>query len=202
MGGRGSSSGRGGGAKSEIQNRLAGNQIELDYALMKSREWGNIKGGGTLKSREMFYQWNDEVRRLQEERRLLESVPKINNPAGIPDNAMTQDEFLMLKGFGSPVSNYGVDKIGGANMTRMSTRQRQKTYQEIDRKAVEYSQQRNNAKAEYDNLVKAGIIRDKTATEKMITTAHGNPDNTAVQAARRMAERRGINWKTGKKLRR
>ena len=59
-------------------------------------------------------------------------IPRRNNPAGIPSNAITQDEYLALYGLRSPVSSYGVDKIGGANMTRMSQKQRDKTYSEMN----------------------------------------------------------------------
>lgn len=78
MGGRGSSSGRGakGRGKSAIKNLLAGNQVELEYAQMKAHEYGNVTGGGTRKTREMFLQWNDEVKRLQNERQRLETALK------------------------------------------------------------------------------------------------------------------------------
>ena len=49
-------------------------------------------------------------------------------------------------------------------------------------------------------LVKQGKIVPKTPIEKTITAAHGHPDSTVTQAARRMAEKRGIDWRTGKKL--
>lgn len=62
MGGRGSSSGGGGKA-----SKLKGLQIDLNYALMKAHEFGNAPYGGTKKTRELFYEWNDEARRLREE---------------------------------------------------------------------------------------------------------------------------------------
>lgn len=130
------------------------------------------------------------------------SAPKLNNPAHIPSNAMTEDEYLALNGYGSPVSSYGVDKIGGANMTRMSQRQRDKTYAQITENQNEYSAKRAELKEQYKNLISRGVIRDKTKEEKIVTRAHGNPDNTSTQAARRMAEKLGIDWRTGKKLKR
>lgn len=201
MGGRGGSSGSGGGGASAqaIKNALAGNKVALDYALMKRNEYGNVKGGGTKKTREAFEMWNDEVKRLQEERRTLESVPKINNPAKIPNNAITEQEFLDFRGVGDNVSGYGVDRIGGANLTRMSEKQRTVAKTDIAKGVNDYHQKRSEAKAEYKFLVDKGVLRDKTSIEKLITKAHGNPDNESTQAARRMAKKRGIDWRTGKK---
>ena len=50
------------------------------------------------------------------------------------------------------------------------------------------------------NLVDSGKLRPKTAIERTIEKAHGNPENKETQAARRMAAKRGYDWKTGKKL--
>lgn len=41
-----------------------GLEADLDYASMKAHEYGSLKYGGTLKTRELFNQWNDEVKRL------------------------------------------------------------------------------------------------------------------------------------------
>lgn len=66
MGGRGGSSGAGGGG-GNAQSKLAGLQADLDYALMKAHEYGNVPYGGTLKTRERFIMWDDEVRKLREQ---------------------------------------------------------------------------------------------------------------------------------------
>lgn len=127
-------------------------------------------------------------------------APRMNNPANIPSNAMTEDEFLMLRGVGDSVSGAGVDMIGGANQTRMSDKQRQKVQQKISQERDAYYERRQAARQEYKSLVESGKIRDKTSVEKMLTRAHGNPDNASTQAARRMAEKRGYDWRTGKKV--
>lgn len=201
MGGRGGSSGQAdsGASAQAIKNALASNKVNLDYALMKRDEYGDVKFGGTKKTREAFEMWNDEVKRLQKERRILESIPKINNPAKIPNNAITEQEFLTLRGVGDNVSGYGVDRIGGANLTRMSEKQRTAAKTDIAKGVNDYHQKRSEAKAEYKFLVDKGVLRDKTSIEKLITKAHGNPDNESTQAARRMAKKRGIDWRTGKK---
>lgn len=130
---------------------------------------------------------------------MTSGIPKLNNPAGIPSNAITEEEFLTLRGVGDALSGAGIDRIGGANMTRMTEKQRTKAKAEIAQQASQYYDERAKARAEYKSLVDSGKIRDKTPVEKMLTKAHGNPDNASTQAARRMAEKRGYDWRTGKK---
>lgn len=55
-------------------------------------------------------------------------------------------------------------------------------------------------KEEYRRLVEAGELRDKTIIEKTLTRAQGHPDNESVQAARRICEKRGYDWRTGEKI--
>ena len=128
------------------------------------------------------------------------AIPKMNNPAGIPSNHMTEDEFLALRGVGDAVSGIGIDRYAGANMLYLSNKQRQKTLSDINAQNDVYYANRAKAKAEYKMLVSQGKIIPKTAIEKTITAAHGNPSLQSTQAARRMALKRGIDWKTGKKL--
>ena len=125
---------------------------------------------------------------------------KMNNPANIPSNAITLEEFYRLRGVGYATSGVGIDRYAGANMTRMSDKQRKKAFEEINKENDKYYQTREDARKEYQSLIDKGVIRDKTPIEKTITAAHGNPDLKATQAARRMCEKRGINWRTGKKL--
>ena len=49
------------------KNKLAGLQVELDYARMKAHEYGNAAYGGTKKTRERFEMWNNEINRLTKE---------------------------------------------------------------------------------------------------------------------------------------
>lgn len=46
----------------------------------------------------------------------------------------------------------------------------------------------------------SGKIRNKTAIEQSLTTAHGHPDLESTQAARRILAKKGIDWKTGEKI--
>lgn len=64
----------------------------------------------------------------------------------------------------------------------------------------DYQAKKQKAKLEYQALVSQGKIIPKSAIERIITSAHGRPDLQATQAARRMAKKKGIDWKTGKKI--
>ena len=113
---------------------------------------------------------------------------------------MTEDEFLALKGLGSAASGIGIDRYAGANMYYLTNNQRRKTLQEINSQNDTYYANRAKAKEEYKSLVEQGKIVPKTTVERIITSAHGHPDLQATQAARRMAKKKGIDWKTGKKI--
>lgn len=127
------------------------------------------------------------------------AIPRIKNPAGIPSNAITEDEFLGLKGVGDISSGYTIDKVRG-NRSLKTQRGQDRFEKEVLQANAEYSQKRASARAEYRNLVSTGKIRDKTTLEKRITKANGHPDNPATLAARRMLKKQGIDWKTGKKI--
>lgn len=64
MGGRGGSG---------IASKRAGLEEELKWAERQAHIFGSVKYGGTKATRELFYQWNDEVKRLQNE---LAKLPK------------------------------------------------------------------------------------------------------------------------------
>lgn len=127
------------------------------------------------------------------------AIPRIKNPAGIPSNAITEDEFLGLRGVGDISSGYALDKLRG-NRVLKTQRGQNRFDKEVLKANYEYSQKRASAIAEYRSLVSTGKIRDKTPLEKRITKANGHPDNPSTQAARRMLKKRGIDWKTGKKI--
>lgn len=71
---------------------------------------------------------------------------------------------------------------------------------EADAARNEYSLKRNAAIDEYNNKVKDGKIRVPGTIEKLLKKSKGHSDNPSVQAARRSLKKRGIDWKTGKKL--
>lgn len=127
-------------------------------------------------------------------------VPKINNPANIPSNHMTEDEFLQLRGVGTPFGDAGIDRVGGANMFYLSEKQRKKALADIAAQNELYYNERAKAREEYNALVAEGLIIPKTTIERIITSAYGNPELNSTKAARRMATKYGIDWETGKPL--
>ena len=54
-----------GSSSKSISNQIKALEIDLRYALLKTEEYGNVPYGGTKSTREKFYEWNEEVHRLQ-----------------------------------------------------------------------------------------------------------------------------------------
>lgn len=63
---------------------------------------------------------------------------------------------------------------------------------EKDRKLII---RREELRKEYWQKVENGELRPPTRNEKLISTANGNPDNECVIAARRLSEKKGIDWR-------
>lgn len=111
---------------------------------------------------------------------------------------MSLDEFMGLKGVSSPLSGYMDDKMRLPHgETQRQSERRQK---EAAKVRVEYEKKREAARAEYKALVDSGKVRPPTEMEKRLKIAQGRSENAAVQAARRVLTRRGIDWRTGKAL--
>ena len=126
-----------------------------------------------------------------------ERAAQRSNAASGP-KPMTEDEYLGSKGLSSPVSDWTLDKVRIPHGE--TDRQKKKRIAEGKKEAEEYQRKREQAKQEYQEKVKNGELRDKTTIERMIDRANGHPDNPSTQAARRIAEKRGIDWRTGKPL--
>lgn len=111
---------------------------------------------------------------------------------------ISEEEYLGTLGLSSPVSDYTLDT------TRLphgeTARQRAQRLRESERAMNDYAQRRNAAKAEYARLVEQGSVRPPTRIESMVRVANGNEDNDSVRAARRALEKRGYDWRTGRKL--
>lgn len=112
---------------------------------------------------------------------VIATAPTMDNPCGIPSNAMTEDEYLGFKGCSSPVSNYVIDKLR-CNKNLKSDQGKRKFQKECKIAADKYHIIRENEKQNYDFLLSCDILRDKTPIEKLLTKAHGHPDNPSVQA--------------------
>ena len=105
----------------------------------------------------------------------------------------TLDEYLGAKGLSSPISDYMIDKM---RIPHGQTEKQAKAMERDARRAAEeYHADRQAAIAEYHAKVATGEIVGKTALEQRIEAANGHPDNESTQAARRILERRGIEWR-------
>ena len=126
-----------------------------------------------------------------------ERAAQRSNAASGP-KPMTEDEYLGSKGLSSPVSDWTLDKVRIPHGE--TDRQKKKRIAEGKKEAEEYQRKREQAKQEYQEKVKNGELRPKTNVERLVERANGHPDNPSTQAARRAAEKRGIDWRTGKPL--
>lgn len=112
---------------------------------------------------------------------------------------MSIDEYLGRKGLRSHVSDYMLDKERHPHS--LTQRQRDKLVKDASDAARVYSEKRQAAINEYNAKVLSGKIVPKTRVQILIDTANGREENPAVLAARRTLEKRGIDWKTGKRKR-
>ena len=104
---------------------------------------------------------------------------------------MTEEEYLSSKGYGrSGFGDVALAKGNYRNRTGKAILQRQNT------KDVEYANKRTSLRAEYNRKLFSGEIRQPSRIEQLIKTTRGNSDNEAVKAARRVLEKRGVNWKS------
>lgn len=107
------------------------------------------------------------------------------------------DEYLGERGLRPSVSDYNLDKVRIPHAETLRQRKlREAAAAEAQRS---YEDKRAAATKEYNALLESGRVRAPTRIEVLLKTARGNPDNLSVQAARRALEKRGINWRNGKK---
>lgn len=108
---------------------------------------------------------------------------------------MTLDEYLGLKGLSFPVSDYMLDKIKFPH--GLTERQKRKLMKEASAHEEAYVRKRRAATEDYNKLVADGEIIPKTRLEVTLEKAiNGHPDNESTQAARRICEKRGIDWRS------
>lgn len=104
---------------------------------------------------------------------------------------MTEEEYLSSKGYGrSGFGDVALAKGNYRNRAGKAILQRQ------NKKDIEYSNKRASLRSEYKSKLASGEIRQPSRIEQLLKTARGNSDNEAVIAARRVLEKRGVNWKT------
>ncbi|MCM1168582.1 MAG: hypothetical protein NC048_02555 [Bacteroides sp.] len=108
---------------------------------------------------------------------------------------MTEEEYLGLKGY----SAMGYAELAlhkGRQKTQGAQDRVVKNYHE---RARAYDEERVRLRLEYREKAGRGELRAPTPAEQIIEQANGNPDSAATQAARRSAEKRGIDWRVQKK---
>jgi hypothetical protein len=105
---------------------------------------------------------------------------------------MSEEEYLASKG----ASRSGMGEAAlHKNKGNLSDKQWKKivaTQAEKDRKIIE---KRDKLRKEYKEKVDKGEITPPTRIESLIRTAQGHEDNEATKAARRLLEKKGIDWK-------
>lgn len=135
---------------------------------------------------------------LEKERAAVENPTEISKETKSGAKKQTLEEFLGEKGFAAPMSDYMIDKMKIPH--GQTQREQTKMQLEAQQEAEKYAALRENAIQEYQEKVNKGEIVGKTRAEKLMETANGHEDNSAVQAARRLLEKQGINWETGKPM--
>ena len=109
---------------------------------------------------------------------------------------MDLEDFLAKEGCAFASSGYCLDKLR-SNRTICTERGKRRFEKECDEAEAKYQTKRNALIEEYNRLVEAGEIRPLTSIERSIRKANGHLDNPSVQAARRICEKRGIDWRKG-----
>lgn len=105
---------------------------------------------------------------------------------------LSEETFMAMNECCFSVSAYSLDKCRFPHG-------RTKRQEEQDRRqsvltANAYYEKRRKTRELYQELVRKGLIIPLSSIEKTIKKANGHPDNPSVQAARRMCEKRGIDW--------
>ena len=110
---------------------------------------------------------------------------------------LTEEEYLSQNGY--PFMGYSEP---GLHMSRntISDKVRNKDVKRVMQNAEEYDTKRAELRKEYKQKVANGEIRQPTEIERTLKIAQGLDDNPSVQAARRVLEKRGIDWKTGEPI--
>ena len=106
---------------------------------------------------------------------------------------MSLEEFYARNDCAFCVSGDSLDKCRFPH--GRTERQRIRDVKRAEIIGEEYMKKRQKTRDLYDKYVLEGKIIPKTKEELMIDRANGHPDNPSVQAARRICEKRGIDWK-------
>lgn len=107
-------------------------------------------------------------------------------------DAMDEETYLSIKGasrqdIGDSAFHKNKGNHSNKTWSKMLNAQAEK-----DRKLIA---KREELRKEYRQKVENGELREPTRNEKLIATANGNPDNECTIAARRLLEKKGIDWR-------
>ena len=106
-------------------------------------------------------------------------------------NVLTFEEFCVSKGFHpSDYVNAGTHSPFGF----VSDRKKREILKGIQDNITKHTEQYQRLHDEYDRLLANGEVRQPKRIERLIKTAKGHPDNSSVQAARRILEKENIVW--------
>jgi hypothetical protein len=106
--------------------------------------------------------------------------------------SLTEEEYLARQGFGRGAIGEAALHRSSNNISKKVWDKKVKAQFDKDSETVE---KRAELRQEYQQKLASGEIRQPTLIEQRIRTANGNPDNEAVRAARRLLEKKGIDWK-------
>lgn len=99
---------------------------------------------------------------------------------------MTEEEYLNSKGY----AFMGYAEAGmHMSSQHVSERQKRQQINLVQERAREYDNKREELRQEYNKLVEQGKIRKPTQYEQALKISKGNPDNPAVQAAKRLVKK-------------
>ena len=107
-------------------------------------------------------------------------------------NVMDEETYLSIKGASrQDIGNSAFHKNKGSNSVKTWSKMID-AQSEKDRKLII---RREELRKEYFQKIENGEFRQPTRNERLILTANGNPDNECTIAARRLLEKKDIDWR-------
>ena len=105
---------------------------------------------------------------------------------------ITEEEYLSINGASrQDIGDSAFHKNKGGNSDKTWSKMID-AQSEKDRRLIT---KRAELRKEFWQKVENGELRPPTRNEKLIATANGNQDNECVIAARRLLEKKGIDWR-------
>lgn len=107
-------------------------------------------------------------------------------------NVMDEETYLSISGasrqdIGDSAFHKNKGSLSNKTWSKMLDAQSEK-----DRKLII---RREELRKEYFQKIENGEFRQPTRNERLIATAKGNPDNECTIAARRLLDKKGIDWR-------